>query len=82
MVPCHHLSISKTEEALASAVWGFFYKRAKAPMLRVTTRLRFIEPQLASPLNSRQRGSTEVMKSNTMAPPNPLFLPSLPIALR
>jgi hypothetical protein len=41
---------------------GFFYKRS---MSRVTSRLRFIEPQLA--LKSLQRGSTGFMKSNTMA---------------
>jgi hypothetical protein len=33
----------------------------------LTTRLRFIEPQLASSVDQPQRGSTGFMKSNTMA---------------
>ena len=46
--------------------WGFFYSDPKSKLM-LTTRLRFIEPQLASSVITRQRGSTEFMKSNTMA---------------
>jgi bifunctional non-homologous end joining protein LigD len=41
------------EEALASTVRGFFYKRS---MSRVTSRLRFIEPQLASSVEKPPEG--------------------------
>ena len=42
---------------------GFFFKRC---MFHVNSRLRFIEPHLASRSISRQRGNIGFTKSNTM----------------
>ena len=44
------------EEALALTVRGFFCKRAKQYKIMLTTRLRFIEPQLASLVDQPPEG--------------------------
>jgi len=56
MVPCHHHaspSFCRVEEALASTVRASSIKRS---MSRVTSRLRFIEPQLASSVEKPPEG--------------------------
>jgi ATP-dependent DNA ligase len=54
------LLLERVEEALASTVRGFFFGRYQLPqhrdMFRVTTRLRFIEPQLTSSVEKPPEG--------------------------
>src|SRR5262245_7966099 len=63
MVPCHHhLSFSKDGKKPWHNRPGFFCKVSQSSMPRVTARLRFIEPQLASPVDQPPEGKLHEIK--------------------